>query len=39
MRPLGKHESLNGLTVGTRLRNPGLRVVRLAHHVDSVELA
>jgi hypothetical protein len=32
----GKHSSLNGLTVGTRLTRSGLRVVRQPHHEQFV---
>jgi hypothetical protein len=33
---LEKHDSLNGLTVGTRLTGSGLRVVRQPHHAQFV---
>src|SRR5215510_13939030 len=33
---LAKHQSLNGLVVGTRLTVPGLRVVRQPHHAQFV---
>jgi hypothetical protein len=33
---LGKHDSLNGLTVGTRFSKAGLRVVQQPHHAQFV---